>query len=371
MIPVNSHGLRQSPGAVDVLRGPQSSPDERSLVETLIETAIENLIENQIEKEDGMPRTAPLPYRSVSRGFILALLLTPLSGFLSCATGESPGGQAAPGVSELAATTPGSVRPIVQQLVAEAEEYRAARALPTEEADFAERYSGEVPLDDIAATLLRRQHRDPFIDAYVRWQLTSFEPALPELTAPDFGRLVNQAPPYLDNPRADESTRQVMMRANDAGQLPARDLARLEEMYREIVEMSEIVAHLNTPAREFRQWVAGQLEGNRQNELLWLLEDGRATIAGGWPTRTIKTRITRLTEEGGRDPDFSRQERRLVAEHIQRLVGIERRMVNEVTFLADGSVNVTFSSAGITSRDANNWIDRLLRPRDESRVTDS
>ncbi|TVQ54879.1 MAG: hypothetical protein EA377_04500 [Phycisphaerales bacterium] len=308
---------------------------------------------------------------------IPSILLTLLAGgFLTSASctiveHDRPGNGSAPGLAVTAATAPQSVQPFIETLTREGERGLRNRVLPRQSADFASEVSNEVNLDDIARAITQRQHRDPFVDAYIRWQLTSFEPMMPEMTPPDFTRMINLLPPYLENPAANENVRQLMNRARDAGQLSARDIARLEEVYREMKENVEMANNMNQPAAEFRDWIAAQYEHDHMRALLLALAECTATVAGGWSTRSIKTQITRMTTEAGKDPDFSRQDRRVIAEQIQRLVGIERRMVNEVTFLADGSVNVTFSTAAVTRRDSNNWIDRLHGRHENAQSNDS
>ncbi len=315
--------------------------------------------------------------RRIPRPTSIAMILLTLlaGGFLtsaSCTVVEHdwPGNGSAPGLTVTTATPPQSVRPFIETLTREGERGLRNRALPRESANLASEVSDEVDLDDIARNITERQHRDPFVDAYIRWQLTSFEPMMPEMTPPDFTRMINQLPPYLENPAANENMRQLMNRARDAGRLSARDIARLEEVYRDMNESVEIANDLNQPAAAFRDWISAQYEDNHMRALLLALAECTATVAGGWSTRAIKTEITRMTTEAGKDPDFSRQDRRIIAEQIQRLVGIERRMVNEVTFLADGSVNVTFSTAAVTRRDADNWIERLHRRDEENRSRD-
>ena len=75
------------------------------------------------------------------------------------------------------------MRQLVLRLTAEAQKIRKTGGDLPDTPDFAERHPATVDMDELRQVLVKRAHRDPFTDAYVRWQLTSFDPGLPERCA--------------------------------------------------------------------------------------------------------------------------------------------------------------------------------------------
>ncbi len=268
-----------------------------------------------------------------------------------------PGSSAAPRAPVAAAPNP--LREAIRRLTAEAGDVKADRRTLGDEADFADRF--ELPLEGpaLAEAIARPAHRDPFVDAYVRWQLTSFDPAVADFDEGRFADLARRAPPLIENPRAERKAVSTFRRAAAAGPLPQRDRDRLREMEAEIEQRTARALLLNRPATGFRAWVQEKLGARGPRPRQWLLAWCAATINAGWSTRSIKTAITRGFEAGGSDPSFTAAQRRLVAEQARHLIGRRRAAVGKVTFMADGSVRATFSTAGVDASDVGRWVDAL------------
>ena len=101
-----------------------------------------------------------------------------------------------------------TIEAAIKQLTREARRFQTAPLGLPGEPDFARRFEGTIEADDLDRALRRRTHRNPFIDAYVRWQLTSFaddSQALQELDEQSFGAFMRHAPAMVANPRADHS----------------------------------------------------------------------------------------------------------------------------------------------------------------------
>ncbi len=268
-----------------------------------------------------------------------------------------PGSSVAPAAPVAAAPNP--LREAIRRLTAEAGEVMAGRRTLGDQADFADRF--ELPLEGpvLAEAIARPAHRDPFVDAYVRWQLTSFDPALADLDEKRFADLARRAPRLIENPRAERKAVSTFRRAAAAGPLPQRDRDRLREMEAEFVQRTARARRLNRPATSFRAWVQEKLGAGGPRPRQWLLAWCAATINAGWSTRSIKTAITRGFGAGGLDPSFTTSQRRLVAEQARHLIGRRRVAINKVTFMADGSVRVTFSTAGVDAGDVRRWVEAL------------
>jgi hypothetical protein len=261
----------------------------------------------------------------------------------------------------LAATVEGTtaLEEAVDLLVAEAASVEKNCNVLRDEPDFASRFDGAIDPDRLVETLTHRSHPDPFVDAYVRWQLTSFDPDLPELDDRAFLELMRHAPTMIENPRADPETVAVFRRVGRAGPLSARDRERLRELTRRLEGRAAEAEILNRPAVGFRRWVGAKLGDRGPRPRQWRLERCAATVAAGWPAASIKSAITRDLGTSASDQSLSGPERRTVAALAQRLSGLERRFVDQVTCLADGSVRVTFSTTGVDEDDVARWIGRL------------
>jgi hypothetical protein len=243
-------------------------------------------------------------------------------------------------------------------LTEEAEQARRTHTI-SDRPDFALRFERDLDLADVRRTILGRAHRDPFIDAYIRWQLTSFRPELTPLDGRDLGRLLREAPAMVENPRAASDVMDLMRRAADAGQLSPADRELLRALVAELDERSSIAEQMNMPAVQFREWVHLRLSSGGSAPLQWLIENCAATIDAGWPPRAIKGRMTAAFSAAGIDESITDADRAALTELLYAMVGRERRSVNRVTFLADGSVRVSYATAQVTRRDVENWVERL------------
>ncbi|MHC4429292.1 MAG: hypothetical protein ACYS0D_11935, partial [Planctomycetota bacterium] len=106
----------------------------------------------------------------------------------------------------------------MKTLKAEAETQREDPTSLPSWPDFAKRDEAptEIAPEDLVEALTQRADKDPFTDAYIRWQLSSFDLDLNLLDAATFGRLVRQAPVLMANPRADSQVIALFDRVTDA-----------------------------------------------------------------------------------------------------------------------------------------------------------
>ncbi|MHC5023200.1 MAG: hypothetical protein ACYTGG_04730 [Planctomycetota bacterium] len=249
---------------------------------------------------------------------------------------------------------------LLAALVEEAKNARADRLLPEGKPDLAARLGRAVPPDELLPALLTRRHADPFIDAYVRWQLTSFDPDLPDLDDHAFIRVMNEAPAMVENPAAAEDVLAVFAQARDAKTVSPDDAGKLREAWTEIQRRAAVAQSMNRPAVAWRDWVESRLPTTGARPRQWRLERCAATIRAGWPPRTIKGRITRDFKASRVDAAFTPDRRRLVAGQISDLEGLKRRFVREVSIRPDGTVHVGFSTAAITGHDVERWTSILV-----------
>ncbi len=247
----------------------------------------------------------------------------------------------------------------IEILTEEAESIKAGRLTAGREPDFPTRFGRAIDEKELADAIGRRLHRDRFIDAYSRWQLTSFDPPLPAFDERAFVRFVRNAPALLENPRADPRVVALFRRVHKAGPLSSRDVEQVRQLSEQLDARTAWAETMNIPARGFGEWVQARLEPAGMRSRQWLLARLLATIRAGWAARSLKSAITRSFGESASDRSFSRAQRRSVARLAQRLIGLERESVDTVTFLANGSVRVTFSTSRVNEDDVQRWIERL------------
>jgi hypothetical protein len=265
----------------------------------------------------------------------------------------------------LADSSEAALRDAVKALVEEGQHSRREKALVRTRPDFAQGFPDAVSLQDVAAALAEPVHRDPFIDAYVRWQLTSFDPPLPDMDDREFMKLMNAAPALVPSPRAEPDAVRFFEDAERAGTLRPRELESAREKVAALDQAAAAAEIMNQPALEFRDFIASKLGENGPRPRLWLLERCAALIEAGWPARTVKGDLTRSFTAAGADESITAEHRAFIAAQTRRLMGLERRLVGGVTFLANGSLRVQISTAKVDEEDVVQWIARLegARPR--------
>lgn len=252
------------------------------------------------------------------------------------------------------------VKKLLAQLETEARTILKDQKISNTEPDIASRFDEKLPPDLIGSILLHRLHSEPFIDAYSRWQLTSYEPALLELTDQQFLLFMDETPAMMENPWAAAEVVALFEKAENAGPLMESDANALRRLEIELKEKEAIAQHLNHPAEQFRAWVSKQLGETGMRPRLWLLEECRAIINAGWPTRSIKTKITKNFTDSTVDNSFTDRDRHAVAHIADEMAGTSRKCVNSIGFLASGAVDVKYSTSQITKSDAENWRNRLF-----------
>lgn len=247
----------------------------------------------------------------------------------------------------------------IESLAQEAARIKTEGKLPVAGPDYAARSTEEIADTDIAAALTRRTSGDPFTDAYIRWQLTSFNPTLPSLDDRLFFRLMGNAPPLLPNPASDEEMVGVFEKAEGAASLSQGDATRLREAWTTLQRKVQLAHAMNKPALEWRTWLEKQLPETGPRRIQWLIERCAATIAAGWPSRDVKGDVTKTFRSAGAASGadaLTPPQRAMIAEQTKLLKDLRRRCVEDVTFMASGAVDVTFANYYVDDDDVQRWI---------------
>lgn len=250
----------------------------------------------------------------------------------------------------------------VEMLTQEAHEAKKAQVLPRTEPNFAAEFRDEIPRDELLNALTQTASRDAFVDGYVRWQLTSFNPPLPALDERHMLRLMASAPPMLANPCAEPGIVATFERAKDTPRLSARDAERLRETWENLQRQRTIAETFNAPALGWRKWIENQLPARGPHRILWQIERVASTVNAGWDSRYVKGELTRISRELGRstgDLALSPQQTHLVCEQIQRMKNLQRRYIDDIALLANGGVSVSAFNAFVSNQDITRWIEAL------------
>lgn len=255
-----------------------------------------------------------------------------------------------------------AIQRAVEQLTAEAQQAKKDQTLAHAEPDFAARFKDDVPNDQVLEALAQPVSRDPFIDAYVRWQLTSFNPPLPALDDRQFVKLMAGAPTLLANPCADESSVTTIEKAEAAPRLSNSDIERLRKTWTALNQRRQAVELLNVPALGWRKWIDDHLPARGPRKIQWLIERVASTVSGGWDARDAKGDLTRAAKDLGRstgDLALTGPQTQMVCEQIERLQGLRRRYIDDVSFLANGRIDASFFNAYVSDDDIEKWVESL------------
>ena len=269
---------------------------------------------------------------------------------------------AAPAIAQAPPRSPAAtLATAIKTLLDEARLAKTEEQLPRQDADFARR-AGQQPLPPliVGRQLIRRADRDPFVDAYVRWQLTSFEPALPEMADREFERFVSELPPMLENPRANASLLGDVNTALGAGALGESTQAALRRRLDALAAQTGRARTMNRPATRLYDWVARQLPQTGARALQLELARLDALVDAGWPSDTAKSHLEDLFNASARDRSFTPDQRRLVASQAQRLAGRTRVFLTGAR-IDQGALVAQFNDTGVYDFDVKRWTKALLR----------
>ncbi len=287
--------------------------------------------------------------RIIGSALLSVLLLAPVGAFAVQTT--RPDRQRAPTAA---------LGEAMKRLTDEAKQAKDHHRLARQEANFARDFQHTLPPMIVGRQLIRRADRDPFVDAYVRWQLTSFEPTLPEMTDREFERFLSELPPMLENPRANVSLLGDVNAALGAGALGESTQAALRRRLDALAAQTGRARTMNRPATHLYDWVANQLPPTGARALQLQLARLDALVDAGWPSDTAKSHLEDLLNASTRDRSFTPDQRRLVASQAQRLAGRTRVFLTSAR-IDQGALVAQFNDTGVYDFDVKRWTRALLR----------
>jgi hypothetical protein len=248
----------------------------------------------------------------------------------------------------------------ITQLTQEVKEAAKEGRLPRSKADFAASFTHEIPSDAVVRKIIRPISRDPRVDGYVRWQLTSFRPSIAELEPRQYQQMLRQLPALQENPRAnDELLRmvQAMRRVNPLDETQKKAISdRLDSLSTYVSRTRDF----NVPAIRFREWMSKQYEKNRARSLELAMERVAAHVKAGWSIDRLKTPLEAMFEAARWDDEFTDDQRRRIAKLAMELVG-RRRVVLGSARVNQDQLEVEFDETAVYDFDVRRWIKLLER----------
>ncbi|MDP6541336.1 MAG: hypothetical protein QF444_01145 [Phycisphaerales bacterium] len=209
--------------------------------------------------------------------------------------------------------------------------------------------------------ILKQTNDDPFIDAFVRWQLVGFNINLPELSDFGFQQLLEQLPNYPENPRANLIFCDTLARASASDRpLGKTEIVSLRQRLEDINKQYRIARSRAIPADQFRLWLIEKLQQQPARLALAHLERISATVSAGWPYQTAllqaEIAFVDINSSGGLDSSSLREIERIAT----RISGINRLVLLRVDTSYDGRITPHWRSTAVDEFDLKRLL-RLLR----------
>lgn len=256
----------------------------------------------------------------------------------------------------------------VGELVTEAEAVAADERAPRETTDFAQAFLDEHPGARIPASQAMRKlgrplHRDPYVDAYVRWQLTGFVPEMPKLVDRAFDALLAALPPFAENPRADGHLLATLRDIVRWGELDEATQEQLRASIEQLQKDDDRARRRNEPADALRTWLFEQVGPTGRRAVEVRLEAVGARLRAGWPLDRAKAALDACCVASASDVHFTPDERRRVAAQFTKMVGQTRVFAKAIEVL-DGRIDVEYGDATVADFEVRRWTRAFLEPRD-------
>lgn len=273
----------------------------------------------------------------------------------------------------------------------EARQAKAQQKMPRAAPDFAASYPHRVDQAALASRIIRRVNNDPFVDAYVRWQLLSFTsltapasapasapgtaresasgaaagpsgPALPTMTDEQFEQVLSDLPALIDNPRADSVLIADLNSAARGNPLDTHAQAFLQRRIKQMDDRTARIEAFNRAPLGLRLWLGEQVatDKNVLRPMLAAIEEVVATISAGWNAGAARQRFEGLVQQAARDQILTEAQRELIAEKIENLNGRKNMYVRSARIEGD-NVIVEYADTAVDDFEVRKWVKMVKR----------
>jgi hypothetical protein len=253
-------------------------------------------------------------------------------------------------------TDPRRVVKILQQEVKQfAKDATPLRATPTIATAF------PLDLDDprVAARLTdiirRPATTDTAADAYIRWQLTSYDVDLTSLTDSQFEMLRSRLPRIQSNPLGTTATAGWANGLRQQETFAISQQPRILDRFNELKEAAAATMRSNAPALAFRKWLINHFAHDPPRSILLQAERLSTLLARHWPTRREVVAMDRSCDAPDPSAVWSRRQLSSLQKALQSTLGMTSPLLERVWF-QESVVYVQWGAAGIQDYDVRRWL---------------
>ncbi len=273
-------------------------------------------------------------------------------------------------------TSPAAGRAALRQLEEEGEQFLEGELELPKAPDFALRFADEIDRGFILRQFYKvHDRREPVVDAYIRWQLLSYQPRLDEFEAWEIEKLFTLLPELVKNPCAETKEVERFEKMLETYEKIPENAERQQERYRsemredwwQLREEREDAEALNRPARAFAAYwrehikEIGGIQGPHEPRLAWA--DFVNTLQAGFKVSTEKGRLTKALNERRGDETYSRRDRVKLQQRIDKFIGVEYRVLDEADIPFHGTPKLRLGRRYVSEADAKRWIEALEHVR--------
>lgn len=306
---------------------------------------------------DGMMRVTT--HESSAPGRAVLWLVIVLAG---CAAAKPPSSKPMPVTTQPATLSPAAaLSQAVSMLMREGRQAKAQQKFPRERADFAATYPGKPDPEALGARLVRTASDDPFIDGYVRWQLTSFNPVLPEMDDSQFERMLSVLPALVDNPRADSVLMAEMSAGVRGGTLskPAQD--QMSRRIKQAEQRTVTVESFTRAPLGFREWLRAQVPQSGTRPVLLAIEECHAIIIAKWNGDAAKQRLESLVTAASTNQNLGADDLQLIRDSLAGLIGLRALYVRSAE-IQNNVLVVDYAETAIDDFELRRWMKLIKSP---------
>jgi len=250
----------------------------------------------------------------------------------------------------------------IQRLREEGRRFRNTGNLPRQQPDFAQTYGYIIRPGDVIDAIVAVQDRDDAaVDAYIRWQLLSFNVDLANMENTAYERLLTSLPRLAPSPAANIAVHEQFEQLAAFADRNMHVRADLQRRWDSLRFEASQVELLNQPALKFRDAVAEAMPATGMRLLGVLLHDLNDRIRAACSTRSLKTRISTMLRQRMSDDSISAEQRWELIKYVEQLRGPETKVVRVVVFYANAPADVRYSVYTIRSTDVSKWTAYLNR----------
>lgn len=245
----------------------------------------------------------------------------------------------------LAQTHPAAQRVNAQQLVRQlADEARAAlgpdaKFPPRDKPDVAASVDGTLSSPEVVRILQRKLDRDPLVDAYVKWQLLSFEPNLSGLSAREAMRVVDALPELPVQGRVDPRHDRLVQNYGNKPNLPDALIKQFEVIVADFNKEQATIAERIKPNYAYREHVLKEVAQVQGVEFPAMFKDAEQRVRAGdkfW-NRSVQD-IVEKAKAIKSDPAYPAGLRSALQQKLQQLNQMRTERITSFTIKAGNEV---------------------------------